>query len=134
MNIGEAAQASGISAKMIRHYEVICLLPVAARNAAGYRSYNEKDVSTLRFIRTARDMGFGLDQIGDLLSLWGNQKRTSREVKLLAEKHINELEAKVAELKDMINTLRVLMASCHGDQRPDCPILDGLGKGGSKLA
>ena len=92
MNIGEAAAASGVSAKMLRHYEAIGLLPTASRTAAGYRSYDDKDLSALRFIRAARDLGFSLPQIGDLLSLWGNQQRTSREVKVLAERHIGELE------------------------------------------
>jgi MerR family copper efflux transcriptional regulator len=126
MNIGEAAAASGVSAKMLRHYEAIGLLPAASRTAAGYRSYDDKDLSALRFIRAARDLGFSLMQIGDLLSLWGNQQRTSREVKVLAERHIGELETKVAELNSMIAALRTLTQHCHGDSRPDCPILEGL--------
>jgi len=126
MNIGEAAAASGVSAKMLRHYEAIGLLPAASRTAAGYRRYNDKDLSALRFIRTARDLGFSLTQIADLLSLWHNQQRTSREVKALAERHIGELETKVAELNSMIAALRALTEHCHGDNRPDCPILEGL--------
>lgn len=126
MNIGEAAARSGVSAKMIRHYEAIGLLPAAPRSDAGYRHYSDNDASTLRFIRAARDLGFGLDTIGDLLSLWQNRQRESREVKALAQQHIDALEAKVAELNGMIGALKTLVACCHGDDRPDCPILEGL--------
>jgi Cu(I)-responsive transcriptional regulator len=126
MNIGEAARLSGVSAKMIRHYEAIGLLPAAARTGAGYRTYNDNDAGTLRFIRSARDLGFGLDAIHELLSLWHNRSRESREVKSLALEHIGTLEAKVAELNSMIATLRKLAGHCHGDHSPDCPILDGL--------
>lgn len=128
MNIGEAARVSGVSAKMIRHYEAIGLLPAAPRSAAGYRHYGDNDTSTLRFIRAARDLGFSLERIGELLSLWLKRNRTSREVKALATEHIAELEEKVAELNRMIGALRTLMAHCHGDQRPECPILEGLGR------
>lgn len=127
MNIGEAAKISGVSAKMIRHYEAIGLLPAAQRSGAGYRNYNDNDASTLKFIRAARDLGFGLDTIHELLSLWQDRGRESREVKSLALAHINMLESKVAELNSMIATLRKLASHCHGDHRPDCPILDGLG-------
>ncbi|HEX5802682.1 MAG TPA: Cu(I)-responsive transcriptional regulator [Azospira sp.] len=127
MNIGQAAKLSGVSSKMIRHYEAIGLLPAAARSAAGYRHYGEREVSTLRFIRAARDLGFGLEPIGELLSLWQNRQRESREVKRLAQAHIATLEAKVSELNGMIGALRELAAHCHGDHRPDCPILEGLG-------
>lgn len=127
MKIGEAAQESGVSAKMIRHYETIGLLPAAPRRDSGYREYQDRDVETLRFIRSARDLGFGLDAIGELLSLWRNQQRASRDVKALAERHIATLEAKVAELNAMIGALRTLSACCHGDNRPDCPILEGIG-------
>lgn len=133
MNIGQAAQQSGVSAKMIRHYETIGLLPAAARSDAGYRRYSEKDVSTLRFIRTARDLGFGLEAIGELLSLWRNRQRERREVKRLAQAHIATLEAKVAELNGMIGALRELAAHCHGDHRPDCPILEGLEQAAAPL-
>lgn len=126
MNISEAAKLSGVSTKMIRHYEAIGLLAVAPRSGAGYRSYNDNDASTLRFIRAARDLGFSLDSIRELLSLWQNRGRESREVKSLALEHINALETKVAELNSMIGTLRKLALHCHGDHRPDCPILDGL--------
>lgn len=131
MNIGQAAKLSGVSSKMIRHYEAIGLLPAAARSAAGYRHYGDKEVSTLRFIRAARDLGFGLEPIGELLSLWQNRQRESREVKRLAQAHIATLEAKVNELNGMIGALRELAAHCHGDHRPDCPILEGLGSPGA---
>jgi len=127
MNIGEAARLSGVSAKMIRHYETIGLLPAATRSDSGYRRYGDNDVSTLRFIRAARDLGFSLERVGELLSLWQNRTRESREVKRLALTHIAALEAKVAELNGMIDALRELATHCHGDHRPDCPILDGLG-------
>lgn len=126
MNIGEAARASGVSAKMIRHYESIGLLPAAARTDAGYRRYGSADVANLRFIRAARDLGFGLDAVRSLLSLWHDSRRESREVKALAEAHIGLLEDKVRELQAMIGALRTLATHCHGDQRPDCPILEGL--------
>jgi Cu(I)-responsive transcriptional regulator len=126
MNIGEASRQSGISAKMIRHYEAIGLLPRALRSETGYRRYSEDDANTLRFIRAARDLGFGLDRIGALLSLWQRRDRASREVKTLALEHIAALEAKVAELNGMIGALRMLIAHCHGDDRPHCPILDGI--------
>ncbi len=126
MQIGEAAQRSGVSAKMIRHYESIGLLPAASRSPAGYRHYGENDVSTLRFIRAARDLGFGLDAVRELLSLWQKRDRTSREVKTLARRHIDALEAKVRELNAMISALDDLARHCHGDDRPDCPILEGL--------
>lgn len=128
MNIGEAAKRSGVSAKMIRHYESIGLLPAAPRSAAGYRHYGDNDASTLRFIRAARDLGFSLESIADLLSLWQNRDRASREVKALALAHIAALETKVAELNGMIGALRALADHCHGDHRPECPILDGLSK------
>lgn len=126
MNIGEAARRSGISAKMIRHYEAIGLLPAAGRSDAGYRHYGEADLGRLQFIRAARHLGFSLESIGELLSLWQDKRRTSREVKALATAHIDALESKVAELQGMIGALRRLAACCHGDERPDCPILDGL--------
>ena len=128
MNIGEAAKQSGVSAKMIRHYESIGLLPPADRALSGYRTYSDSDVRNLKFIRAARDLGFSLDTIAQLLSLWQNRNRESREVKALAQAHIQALEDKVAELNAMIGALRQLSASCHGDHRPDCPILEGLSK------
>ncbi|MGC3965510.1 MAG: Cu(I)-responsive transcriptional regulator [Rhodocyclaceae bacterium] len=128
MNIGEAAKASGLSAKMIRYYESIGLLPEAARSLSGYRRYGDGEVHTLRFIRHARDLGFGLEDVTLLVSLWHDRQRASREVKDLAQQHITSMEAKVAELNAMIATLRQLAECCHGDDRPDCPILEGIAR------
>ena len=130
MNIGEAAKASGVSAKMIRHYEEVGLVPAAARTEAGYRQYGDADVHTLRFIRHARDLGFSLPEIAELVGLWQNRKRPSRRVKALAEAHIQELEQKAQELLAMKATLQHLVQCCHGDDRPDCPILESLADGG----
>jgi len=129
MNIGEAASASGVSAKMIRHYEGVGLLPPANRTASGYRQYGDKEVSTLRFIRHCRDLGFSLEQIGELLDLWQNRKRSSRQVKALAQAHIAELDAKLKELEEMRSTLEHLVHCCNGDDRPDCPIIESLASG-----
>jgi Cu(I)-responsive transcriptional regulator len=129
-NIGEAAAASGVSAKMIRHYEQIGVLPKAGRTGAGYRIYRDSDVHTLRFVRRARDLGFSMKEIVTLLGLWGNHRRTSAEVKRLALKHIAHLDAKIAELQAMRRTLHHLAEHCHGDDRPECPILDDLAQGG----
>lgn len=126
MNIGRAAEASGVSAKMIRHYESIGLLPGATRTVAGYRVYRERDVHTLRFIRRARDLGFSIEHIGDLLKLWANRRRASADVKKLAAHHMRELDEKIQELQDMRATLAHLAQHCHGDERPDCPILQDL--------
>jgi MerR family copper efflux transcriptional regulator len=126
LNIGEAAQASGVSAKMIRHYESIGLLPAARRTASGYRVYGEQDVRMLQFIHRGRALGFPLEKIADLLALWQDQNRASFEVRRLAEQHIDELNRKIAELQAMKRTLESLAHSCHGDQRSDCPILDDL--------
>jgi len=133
MNIGRAAQASGVSAKMIRHYESVDLLPPATRTDAGYRQYGEKDVHTLRFIRRSRDLGFSIEQIRALLGLWQNRRRPSRQVKALAEAHIQELEQKLAELQAMKATLAHLVHCCHGDDRPDCPIIETLAQPGDVL-
>ena len=126
MNIGEAARASGISPKMLRHYEAVGLLPAPARSAAGYRQYGERDVHVLRFIRHARDLGFSIAQIGELVGLWQNRRRSSRQVKALALAHVDALERKVRELQAMKATLEHLAHCCHGYERPDCPILDSL--------
>ena len=126
MNIGEAAKASGVSAKMIRHYESVGLFPEAMRTEAGYRQYTDKEIGTLRFIRHSRDLGFSIEQIRALLGLWQNRKRPSRQVKALAQAHIEELDAKLHELQAMKATLEHLVHCCHGDDRPDCPIIDSL--------
>jgi Cu(I)-responsive transcriptional regulator len=126
LNIGEAAQASGVSAKMIRHYEAIGLLPAARRTASGYRVYGEQDVRLLQFIHRGRALGFPLEKIAGLLALWQDQDRASFEVRQLAEQHIAELNRKIEELQAMKRTLEQLAHSCHGDQRSDCPILDDL--------
>ncbi|MGK9166285.1 Cu(I)-responsive transcriptional regulator [Inquilinus limosus] len=126
MNIGQAAVASSVSAKMIRYYESVGLIRKAVRTEAGYRVYSGDDVHTLRFIRRARDLGFSVEQIADLLALWQDRARSSADVKRIALGHVAELEQKVEALKQMIATLRHLSASCHGDHRPDCPILDDL--------
>jgi len=126
MNIGAAARASGVSAKMIRYYETTGLLPAAKRTANGYRVYDAADVHTLGFIRRARNLGFPVAQIEALLRLWRDRTRASAEVKAIAEAHVEELEAKAAELAAMARTLRHLAHACSGDARPDCPILDDL--------
>lgn len=128
MNIGQAAKASGVSAKMIRHYEEIDLIPGAQRTAAGYRIYQDKDLHILRFIKQARTLGFSIEQIRELLNLWQNRRRTSRKVKELAMSHLEELDARIEGLNAMRSTLAHLASHCHGDDRPDCPILDGLTK------
>ncbi|MBR0682987.1 Cu(I)-responsive transcriptional regulator [Roseomonas eburnea] len=127
MNIGEAAGASGVSAKMIRHYEAIGLL-TAARSANGYRVYNDREVAVLRFIRHARDLGFPLEDVRRLLALWQDRGRASAEVKRLALAHVEALETKAESLRTMAASLRHLAAHCHGDARPDCPILDDLAR------
>lgn len=126
MNIGHTAQVSGVSAKMIRHYEGIGLIPKASRTDSGYRTYTASDVHTLRFIRQARNLGFSIRQIEELLGLWRNQRRPSSKVKALALAHVEELDARIRELEAMKQTLQALAAHCHGDDRPECPILDGL--------
>ncbi|MEM5435838.1 Cu(I)-responsive transcriptional regulator [Paraburkholderia diazotrophica] len=129
MNIGEVASASGVSTKMIRHYEGLGLLPQASRSISGYRQYGDKDVSRLRFIRHCRDLGFSLERIGELLDLWQNRERSSRQVKTLAQAHIAELDEKMRELHEMKAALEQLLHCCHGDDRPDCPIIDSLASG-----
>ena len=125
-NIGGAAQASGVSAKMIRHYEAIGLIAKPARSFSGYRTYSERDIHTLRFIKQARNLGFSMKQISVLLSLWQNRARPSREVKSIALQHIHELDEKIREMQAMKATLERLTRHCHGDERPDCPILAEL--------
>lgn len=125
-NIGQAAEASGISAKMIRHYEDVGLVPPASRTFSGYRTYNHRDVHMLRFIKHSRDLGFSIKQIGDLLSLWRDQNRPSSKVKSMATEHIEMLDRKIQELSAMKLELTRLVSCCHGDMRPDCPILNSL--------
>lgn len=129
MNIGQAADASGVSAKMIRYYESTGLIEPADRTASGYRVYTEKDVHTLKFIRRARDLGFSVEQIGSLLELWKDRSRASADVKAIALEHVDRLRDKVTELQAMIETLRDLAARCSDDERPDCPILSDLEEG-----
>jgi MerR family transcriptional regulator, copper efflux regulator len=126
LNIGDAAKASGVTAKMIRHYEAIGLLPAARRSESGYRVYGDQDVRVLQFIHRGRALGFSLDQIANLLALWQDKARASADVRCLARQHIDELDRKIAELESMKRTLESLADSCHGDQRSDCPILDDL--------
>ncbi len=126
MNIGEAAKASGVSAKMIRYYEDTGLIPPAARTSAGYRAYSENDVHRLTFVRRARDLGFPVKEIGGLLSLWSDRSRHSADVKRIATAHIAELHQKIDELRQMADALQTLVDCCAGDHRPDCPILAGL--------
>jgi Cu(I)-responsive transcriptional regulator len=126
-NIGEAARQSGVSAKMVRHYESLGLLPNVARTDAGYRLYGEREVHTLRFIRRARDLGFSMAEIAQLLKLWQNRRRSSADVRRIANRHVEELTQKMAEMEAMRRTLQHLVHCCAGDERPDCPILEELG-------
>lgn len=128
MNIGQAAKISGVNAKLIRHYESIGIVPKASRTDAGYRTYNESDVHTLSFVKRCRNLGFSMKQIKKLVSLWRNKSRASSEVKSLAMKHIEEMESKITELQAMAQTIKHLAKNCHGDHRPDCPILSNLEK------
>lgn len=125
-NIGEAAQLTGVSAKMIRHYEQIGLLPAAGRTFAGYRIYGDNDLHRIRFIKRARSLGFPVKQIETLLGLWDDRGRASAEVKKLARAHADALAVKIREMQAMQRTLENLAERCHGDHRPDCPILDDL--------
>ncbi len=126
MNIGEASKASGVGAKLIRYYESIGLIPEAGRTAAGYRVYSGNDVNVLRFIKRARTLGFSIERIQRLVGLWQDRNRPSAEVKRVALDHVAELEAKITELRAMSDTLKELANACHGDDRPDCPILRDL--------
>jgi MerR family copper efflux transcriptional regulator len=128
MNIGQAAKATGVSAKMIRHYESIGLVPAAARTKAGYRLYGDQGIHTLQFVRHARDLDFSLTEISALVVLWQDRARPSRLVKALAEAHMRALEKKAQELLAMKATLEQLVHGCHGDDRPDCPILESLAR------
>ncbi|MFM0415884.1 Cu(I)-responsive transcriptional regulator [Paraburkholderia aromaticivorans] len=126
MNIGEVAKASGVSAKMVRHYEESGLIRPATRSGSNYRTYSQNDVEVLRFVKRARTLGFAMKQIATLLALWEDRSRPSSEVKQLARQHIAELNARIAELTGMRDTLEHLARHCRGDSRPECPILEGL--------
>jgi MerR family transcriptional regulator, copper efflux regulator len=126
MNIGDVSQESGVSTKMIRYYEQIGLIPPAHRTESGYRVYRDNDVHTLRFIRRARDLGFSVNQLAELLALWSDRGRASADVKRIAREHIAELERKIQDLRTMTDALKHLAEHCHGDHRPECPILEDL--------
>ncbi|MDR3473646.1 MAG: Cu(I)-responsive transcriptional regulator [Devosia sp.] len=130
MQIGEIARRAGISAKMIRHYEAIGLIPMPDRRESNYREYGHHDLHRLGFVRRARELGFSIDEIRDLLRLWADTERSSAEVKRLTEAHIAELDAKIGLLQEMRTTLATLADACEGDERPDCPIIEGLARGG----
>ena len=132
MKIGQASAGSGVSQRMIRHYEKIGLIPEAARRDSGYRDYDQRDFHTLRFIGRARDLGFPIEDIRLLLALWTDRNRSSADVKKLALSRVEELRQRLAVLEGMCRTLEQLADSCHGDDRPDCPILDGLRSGSSR--
>ncbi len=129
LNIGEAAARSGMSTKMVRHYESHGLLPEVRRTEAGYRQYGDDEVHTLRFIRRPRDPGFGVSEIAELLELWQHRRRASRDLKRIALAHVADLDRRMAEMAAMKKTLARLADCCHGDERPGCPILDELGEG-----
>jgi Cu(I)-responsive transcriptional regulator len=126
LNIGEAARQSGVSAKMLRHYETLGLLGNVARTDSGYRQYSAADVHTLQFIRRSRDLGFSMAEIAELVGLWQSRRRSSASVKRIAEKHLADLDARIESMQAMRRTLGHLIHCCHGDDRPECPILDDL--------
>jgi MerR family gold-responsive transcriptional activator of gol and ges genes len=126
MNIGQASKASGVTAKMIRYYESVGLIRPADRTNSNYRDFSDRDINELRFIKRARTLGFSVEEITRLLGLWRDQGRPSREVKAIALRHVPELDARIAELPAMVDTLRTLAVACAGDDRPDCPILGDL--------
>jgi MerR family transcriptional regulator, copper efflux regulator len=126
VNIGTAAERAGVSSKMLRHYESIGLLPQVHRTDSGYRQYTEADVHVLRFIKRARALGFSMAEIAELVSLWQNRRRTSASVRRIAQRHAQELALRIEAMQSMQRTLAHLIHGCHGDERPDCPILDDL--------
>jgi Cu(I)-responsive transcriptional regulator len=128
VQIGDAAHLSGVSAKMVRHYEGLGLLPRVARTDSGYRQYSEADVHTLRFIKRARDLGFSMEEISQLLGLWQNRRRASANVRRVAQRHADDLGQRIAQMQAMQRTLQHLIHCCHGDERPECPILDELAR------
>ena len=127
MNIGEVSKLSNVNSKMIRRYEEMGIIPKAGRSLAGYRTYSEKDVHILKFVKRSRELGFSMKDIKQLVSLWRNKSRPSSQVKSIATKHVKELEQKLSKIQSMLKTLKNLTDHCHGDNRPDCPILDELG-------
>jgi len=133
VNIGEAARLSGVSAKMVRHYESLGLLRAVSRTDSGYRQYSEAEVHTLRFIKRARDLGFSMEEIGELVELWQNRRRASASVRRIAQKHAEDLGARIAAMQEMRKTLQHLIHCCQGNERPECPILEDLA-GGSTAA
>lgn len=132
MNIGQASKASGVSSKMIRYYEQIGLLRPVLRTASSYRTYADNDIHTLRFVRRARDLGFSVEQIKQLLALWRDRSRASSDVKAVAMEHVAELERKIAAIQEMTKTLKHLASHCHGDARPECPIINEIANGVGK--
>ncbi|MDB5900566.1 MAG: transcriptional regulator, MerR family [Ramlibacter sp.] len=128
VNIGDAARLSGVSAKMVRHYESLGLLPRVTRTDSGYRQYSEAEVHTLRFIKRGRDLGFSMAEIAELVGLWQNRRRASANVRKVAQKHADELAQRIAAMQEMQGTLVHLIHCCHGDDRPDCPILEELAR------
>lgn len=126
MNIGQAAKASGVTAKMIRHYESIGLIVQSHRTEAGYRQYTTTDLHNLRFIKSARSLGFSLEDIRQLLSLWQDKARASADVRILAQHHLDKLNKKIHELTQMRDVIQGLVAHCQGNERPDCPIIAGI--------
>jgi MerR family copper efflux transcriptional regulator len=126
VNIGDAARLSGVSAKMVRHYESLGLVPRVTRSDSGYRQYSEAEVHTLRFIKRARDLGFSMEEIGELVGLWQNRRRASANVRRIAQKHAEDLAQRIAAMQEMQKTLAHLIHCCHGDARPECPILEAL--------
>ncbi|AGA08471.1 Cu(I)-responsive transcriptional regulator [Sinorhizobium meliloti] len=132
MNIGQASNASGVSSKMIRYYEQIGLIKPALRTASSYRTYGDNDIHTLRFVRRARDLGFSVEQIKELLALWRDRSRASSDVKAVALEHVAELERKIAAIQEMAKTLKHLASHCHGDDRPECPIIEEIANGSAK--
>lgn len=133
MNIGQASKATGVSTKMIRYYESVGLIRPADRTDSNYRDFGDRDVRELQFIRRARDLGFSVEEIGDLLALWRDRDRPSREVKAIAERHVADLDARIAEMQAMADALRTLAKCCAGDDRPDCPILIDLAERDSSV-
>ena len=132
--IGEAARRAGVSPRMVRHYESLGLLPPVHRTDSGYRQYTQADVHALQFIRRGRDLGFSIEEIGTLLGLWQDQDRSSSQVKAIAQKHIATLTERIAAMQSMQRTLQTLVHCCHGDERPDCPILDDLASADTDLS